>query len=102
MVLTVCIGHQFSMSAVPDHSAFVEYCNLITELAAGQAVGNIDCGLITSDVGEVGVDSSFCNRIDVVAILGNLMDNAIAAAAKSKDKKFLWKQPKETDTVLPQ
>ena len=63
MVLAALVDHQFSMGAVLDHSSLMEHSNLIAELAAGQAVTDVDGGLVTGNIVELGVDFRFCNGV---------------------------------------
>ena len=61
MVLAVFIGYELCMGALLDNCALVEYCDLVAEFATGQAVADIDCGLVTGDVIELCVDLRLCN-----------------------------------------
>ena len=54
MVLAVLISYQLSMSALLDHSTFVEHGNLVAELAARQAVADVDRSFVTGDIVELG------------------------------------------------
>lgn len=56
MILAGFIGYQFGMGAVLDDTTLVEYSNLVAELATGQAMADIDSGLVTSNIVELGVD----------------------------------------------
>ena len=41
------------MGALLDHAAFVEDSNLVAELAGGESVADVDCGLVSCDVVEL-------------------------------------------------
>ena len=56
MVLTDFVGDQLGTGAVLDDAAFVEYGDLVAELATGQAVADVDRSLIAGNVIELGVD----------------------------------------------
>lgn len=57
------ISHQFGVSALLNNSTLMEYGDLITELAGGQPVRDIDCSLISCNLIELAVNFRFRNRI---------------------------------------
>ena len=63
MVFAGFICYQFSMGALLDDRAAMEYGDLIAELAARQAVRDINSRLIAGNVVELGVDLRLCDRV---------------------------------------
>lgn len=53
VIFTALIGKQLGMGALLDDCALMEHSDLIAELAAGQAVRDVDRGFITGDVVEL-------------------------------------------------
>ena len=51
------------MSALLNNSTLMEYGDLIAELAARQAVRDINSRLIAGNVVELGVDLRLCDRV---------------------------------------
>lgn len=52
------------MRALLNYCALMEHGNLIAELTRGQAVGDVDCGLVACNLVELSVDLGFGNRIE--------------------------------------
>ena len=56
VVFAAPIGEQFGVTALLNDRALVEHGDLVAEFAGGQAMGDIDGGLITCDLIELTVD----------------------------------------------
>ena len=55
VVLARFVCYQFGMGALLDDRTFMEYGDLIAELARGQTVTDIDCRFVAGDVIELTV-----------------------------------------------
>ena len=63
IILAVFVCYQFGVCALLDHSTLVEYSDFIAELAGGETMRDIDCGLVTDNLIELTVNLSFSNRV---------------------------------------
>ena len=63
MILSTLLGQQHLMGALLDDGTLMENGDLVAEFAGGEAVADVDGGLVAGDVVELRVDLGFCDGV---------------------------------------